>query len=115
MQENDAAPVRYAGPKFALIPEWVLFADISDRAVRLYGVLLRFADHQTREAWPTRRRLAERVRVKDRRSVDKALGELMRIGALKMYPRWRNSLNEVVEEYDAAHPIRTSSGYELHG
>ena len=29
---------------FAIIPEWVLYADISPQAVRLYGVLRRYAD-----------------------------------------------------------------------
>ena len=97
-----------------MVPEWVLYADISANAVRLYAVLRRFADGDG-QAWPTRRLLADRMRLKDRRRVDSALDELVGIGALAMFPRWRSASGEIVEGWDKHHPIRTSSGYEVRG
>jgi hypothetical protein len=66
---------------FAIVPEWVLDADISDRAVRLYGVLRRYADQQGR-AFPSRRTLADRLHVADPKVVDRALADLVQIGAV---------------------------------
>ena len=67
------------GP-FALIPEWVLDREISDRAVRLYGLLARYADKDG-ESWPSRRTLSERLRC-SLASVDRALDELAGAGAI---------------------------------
>ena len=104
--------VRYSGPKFAMIPEWVLFADISANAVRAYCVLRRYADAND-FAYPSRRALAERMKIKDRRTVDVALVELVEVGALMMYPRWRNEAGEIVEHRNETHRIRTSHGFEI--
>jgi predicted transcriptional regulator len=66
---------------YAVLPEWVLLhPDLSDRAVRLYGLLRRYADRQLK-AWPSRRTLAEGLRC-SRDSVDRALTELEAAGAL---------------------------------
>ena len=71
-----------AAQHFAIIPEWVLYAAISDRAVRLYGVMRRLADYQTgviKET--TRTKLARRLDCSIR-TLDRALIELRHIGAL---------------------------------
>lgn len=68
------------GP-FALTPEWVLDADVSDRAKVLYAVLGRYADDKSGECWPSRSTLAERLRCSPD-SLDRAKTELQRIGAL---------------------------------
>jgi hypothetical protein len=65
---------------FARLPEWVLDAEISDRAVRLFAVLLRHADRGGK-AFPSRRRIAERLRCSTD-SVDRAIRELTVLGAM---------------------------------
>lgn len=65
---------------FAIIPEWVLDADITSPAVRLYAVLRRYAD-QNGNCFPTRKTLATRVKVSEA-TVDRLLKELQGIGAL---------------------------------
>lgn len=73
------------GP-FAMLPQWILHADISDRAVRLFAILARHADRDTGEAYPSRRTLAQTLKV-SRDSVDRALKELVSIGAVEVEPR----------------------------
>lgn len=70
---------------FAIIPEWVLNADISSNAVRLYGVLNRFANSRG-HAWPSRKTIAELMRVSVA-TVDRAKDELVALGALTVEPR----------------------------
>lgn len=74
-----------ASDYFAIIPEWVLDADISPNAVRLYAVLNRYANDRGR-AWPSRRTLAERLRISPS-TVDRAKDELVGIGALTVEAR----------------------------
>ncbi len=71
---------------FAIIPEWVLYADISPQAVRLYGVLRRYADRDG-SCFPSRKRLASDLRMESTKPVDKALKELVSIGAITMEHR----------------------------
>lgn len=71
---------------FAMIPEWVLYADISANAVRLYGVLRRFADQHSGECWPSRRLLADRCKFSPA-TVDRALEELVEAGAVTVKGR----------------------------
>ena len=70
---------------FAIIPEWVLEADVSPNAVRLYGILNRFAKHRG-AAWPSRKTIAEAMRVSTA-TVDRAKEELVAIGALTVQNR----------------------------
>lgn len=74
------------GP-FAMLPEWLLEAEVSDRAVRLYGILARHADKDTGEAIPSRARLAEKLRC-SRDSIDRATKELETVGALGVEARF---------------------------
>lgn len=74
-----------AEERFAIVPEWVLYADISAQAVRLYAVLARYAD-QSNRANPSRRAIAERMRC-SRDTVDRALRELQTIGAVRVVPQ----------------------------
>ena len=69
------------GP-FAIIPEWLL-ADpaVSDRAVRLYALLARYADYEDGSSFPSRRTLADRLgRSVD--SIDRAARDLEAAGGL---------------------------------
>jgi hypothetical protein len=77
--------------RFSIIPEWILDAAISDKAVRLYGVLARYADNETHRAYPSRETLAKRMRC-HAKSVDRAAAELIRIGAVTKKQRHNSSL-----------------------
>jgi hypothetical protein len=70
---------------FALIPEWVVYADISDRAFRLYSRLARYADARGL-AWPSRLRLASELKCSPS-SLDRAVTELRDIGAVTVSAR----------------------------
>ena len=67
--------------KFSIIPEWLLDADISHVAVRVYAIIARYADNQTLTAWPSRATIAERAKCTVK-SVDRAIAELIQLGAL---------------------------------
>ena len=77
--------------RFAIIDEWLLDLDISDRAVRLYAVLGRYADSETHKAYPSRTTLAERLRC-SKASVDRAAQELVDSGAMKKKQRHNSSI-----------------------
>ena len=73
--------------RFALIPEWVLFhQDLSDKAVRLYLVLDRHADRDTRDCIPSRARLAGKLGCSVK-TVDRALAELVAARAITVERR----------------------------
>lgn len=67
--------------KFSIIPDWVLDAAISDRAVRVYGILARYADNETLQAFPSRETIAKRAHC-NAKAVTKAVNELIAIGAV---------------------------------
>lgn len=86
MTERSAASgVRTEMGPFAIVPEWVLDAEVSDRAVRLYALLWRYADRSGR-SWPSRKALADRLRC-SRDTVDRAIRELVEIEALAVEAR----------------------------
>jgi hypothetical protein len=76
---------------FSIIPEWVIDSVLSDKAIRLYVVLARFADNRTHEAFPSRETLAKRMRC-SARSVDRAAQELLNVGAITKKQRHNSSL-----------------------
>jgi hypothetical protein len=77
--------------RFAIIDEWLLDLNISDRAVRLYAVLARYADNDTHKAYPSRDTLAERLRCSTK-SVDRAAQELLDAGAMTKQHRHNSSI-----------------------
>lgn len=70
---------------FAIIPEWVVHADISANAVRLYAILNRFANSRG-HAWPSRKTIADLMRVSVA-TIDRAKDELVELGALTIEAR----------------------------
>jgi hypothetical protein len=73
--------------RFAIVPEWLLDADVSDTAIRLYAVLLRYG--QTSGArMPGRATLARRLHKKSTDSVDRAMREPVEIGAVHVQHRY---------------------------
>lgn len=88
------------GFTYATVPEWIVDAAVSDRAVRLFAVLTRYVGAND-TAWPSRRLLADRLRCSPD-SIDRAVAELVLCGAITA----RGRLNE-------ATGARTSSEYWL--
>lgn len=74
------------GNKFSQIPEWVIDADISDGAFRLYAVLMRYADNKTGKAYPALETLADRLR-KNEKSVRRYAKELSDHGVISIKNR----------------------------
>lgn len=84
--------------RFAILEEWILDSDISDRAVRLYAVLMRYADKHTLKAFPSRGTIAKRLRC-SKASVDRAIDELVKIGALEKEHRFNSSIMFTLHTY----------------
>lgn len=68
-----------------MIPEWILYSDLSDRSVRLVGVLMRHDGENG--AFPSRKRLASILKCSVD-SVDKAVKELESFGLLAREKRF---------------------------
>lgn len=72
---------------FAMVPEWLLDAEITDCAVRLYAVLLRYGQ-SSGARMPARSTLAKRLHKKSTDTVDRSLKELTTIGAVVVEARF---------------------------
>jgi hypothetical protein len=84
---------------FAITPEWVLYhPTLSDRAIRLYGVMMRHADNDTHRCHPSRRRLAECMHCSVD-TVDRATAELINAGAVVSSPRQREDGSQSSNDY----------------
>jgi hypothetical protein len=70
-----------ADVKFSIVPEWLIDSGCSDKALRLYVVLARYADNDDLTAYPGRGTLAKRMGC-HRASVDRAVEELIALGAV---------------------------------
>jgi len=84
--EADAGALTVA-ERFAIVPEWLLDADVSDTAIRLYAVLLRYGQ-SSGARMPGRATLARRLRKKSVDSIDRALRELVAVGAVSVEHRF---------------------------
>jgi hypothetical protein len=71
---------RLHGTRFAIVPEWVIYGEVSDRAIRLYAVLARHANTE-HVAFPLRTTMAKLCRCSVD-SIDRAVRELVEVGAL---------------------------------
>lgn len=114
--DHPVAQVR-ADYLFSMVPEWVLYADISANAVRLYAVLNRYAQGKG-ECFPSRRLLAEHLRA-SKDTVDRVLEELTRLGAVEVRKRknsrgdWASNLylvRSVPPEVAAPMPLPSRTG-----
>ena len=77
--------------RFAIVPEWVLDLDVSDAALRLYALLLRYGG-TSGSRMPSRRLLAERMR-RSVDSVDRAMRDLETAGLVRVERRRRGREN----------------------
>jgi hypothetical protein len=99
---TDASPDLVVEDRFAIVPEWLLDADISDAAVRLYAVLLRYGQ-SSGSRMPSRATLARRLRKRSTDSVDRAMKELVGIGAVRIEHRYAGA-----QRLTNAYHVRTS-------
>lgn len=88
--------------RFAIVPEWLLDSEISDCAVRLYAVLLRYG-HSSGCRMPSRTTLAQRLRKRSTDSVDRAMRDLVTVGAVVVEPRYQGR-----ERLTNVYRVRTS-------
>lgn len=104
---------------FAIIPETVLYADISANAVRLYATLNRFANSNGR-CWPSRKTIADLMRCSTA-TVDRAKEELIALGVLTVTHRTSDSgdptsnlytlsTNGLVDKLKALSPVTQGIG-----
>lgn len=87
--EDDTSTLTIEGfTPYAQIPRWVLRAGdrLSHGAVRLYGVIMTYADNSSRAAFPGREKLAGDLGVKSR-SVSTYIKELETFGAIRVTRR----------------------------
>lgn len=78
------------GNKFSQIPEWVIDANISDGAFRLYAVLMRYADNKTGESYPALETLADRLH-KNEKTIRRYAKELSDQGCIAVQNRGMKS------------------------
>ena len=83
---------------FAIIPEWVLYADISPAAVRVYCVLHRHADNDTAKCIPSRKHIATKARI-SLSTVDRSIDELIALGAVTVQHRTSENGDPTSNEY----------------
>jgi hypothetical protein len=72
--------------KFAIVPVWLMEANPSNAALRVYIALARRADNGTGQAWPGRSTIGREAGV-SLRSVDRGIAELELLGALSKQRR----------------------------
>ncbi len=101
MAPTDPAPELVIEDRFAIVPEWLLDAEIRDVAVRLYAVL-RYGN-STGARMPSRSTLARRLRKRSTDSVDRAMKELVAIGAVRVEHRYDGA-----QRLTNAYHVRTS-------
>lgn len=89
---------------FAVIPESVLYADISSHAVRVYAVLRRYADKQG-SAHPSRKTIAEHAHVSID-TVKRAVSELEEHGFLMREERFSEGRRTSNSYHLVLHPRR---------
>lgn len=92
--------IRRQMPPFAIVPVWVIDADISAGAVRTYAALADMAN-PNKPAWPTHRYLAGRLHCSVA-SVKRYLQELEKVGAVKIQQR-RNDYGQQSNLYWIIH------------
>lgn len=87
---NDNLQSGRRSQTFAMIPEWVLLADISAPALRLYGLLLASVNRRKGDgrAWPGMDVLAEMMGYQHRQSIAKFVKELVALGAIEVTTKY---------------------------
>lgn len=80
--------------RFAIVPLWLLLTDVSNTAIRLFALLAaKYADRDG-ACFPSRLRLAADLRARSKRTVDTAIDELERVGAVEVERRATKGLHQ---------------------
>jgi hypothetical protein len=100
--------------KFSMIPHAVTDHGLSPTALALYVVLMRYADNDTKKAFPKRQTLADKLGMKKADSIDRYVAELRNAELLSIRLRWRNAERSRFSfEKTALCKLQTSSEYTL--
>jgi hypothetical protein len=83
--DNTAGTLFVEEPRFAIVPEWVIDAPVSDGAFRLYSLLLRYGN-STGCRMPSRPTLARRLR-RSVDAVDRSMRQLTDAGIVRVEHR----------------------------
>ena len=83
--EDSAGTLVVEEPRFAIVPEWVIDAAVSDGAFRLYSLLLRYGNSSGCRM-PSRQTLARRLR-RSVDAVDRAMRQLTQAGIVRVEHR----------------------------
>lgn len=81
------SPIKSDVGPFAIVPDWLIQAGVSDGGLRLFVALAMRADRESGECWPSRKTLAAEMAVTDR-TIDARTDELEALGAVSKRPRW---------------------------
>lgn len=102
------------GDHYARIPAWLLEAAVSGNAVKLYGLLDRRCQDEDRPdcpkhcAFPSRTTLAAQMRC-SRETVDRAVRELVEVGAVRVTKRWDAAGDPTTNLYEVVARTRLRS------
>lgn len=100
--------------KFATIPHWVLELPLSDKAVRLYAILSKYADNSDGTSYPGRGTLAKLMHC-HRTSVDRAVEELIEAGCITKQVRYKEGrFTSSLYTVKRIAPSRTDEGSRTH-
>ena len=105
MPNSDSTSLPDNAFTFSIIPEWVLDAEISHGAVRLYGILARYSDADG-VSWPSRTTLANRLRCTPI-TIDRWAAELVKVEALTIRRRKGESTNNNLTNLWTIHRVAT--------
>ncbi|MHB8186692.1 MAG: helix-turn-helix domain-containing protein, partial [Dermatophilaceae bacterium] len=110
--DNSAGTLFVEEPRFAIVPEWVIDAAVSDGAFRLYCLLLRYGNSSGCRM-PSRPTLARRLR-RSVDAVDRAMRQLTEAGIVRVEHR-RSGEQFLSNRYHVrttapAHPATAAGG-----
>lgn len=94
--------------RFAIVPEWIIDAPLSDCAFRVYAVLLRYGQ-TSGQRMPSRATLARRLHKRSVDTVDRAMKELVALGAV-VVERRRDGSQNLTNRYHVRTSCRGRTG-----
>lgn len=90
--------VTVVGPRFVMVPNFVLELPIDAQAVRLYAVLLSYAGCEG-DAFPSLRKIRERMNMVSEETVRRARRELVEVGLVDVEERLRDNGSQTSNLY----------------
>lgn len=85
--------------RFAMIPEWLFLRRPSANAIALYGLMaVTWMDRKDRTCFPSKRTMREALGVSEG-TLERAMRELIDLGAVKITPRLRADGSQAANDY----------------